>query len=251
MEFPFPIFAVISVLFFAVAFLYSSVGHGGASGYLAVLSFFTLAPTLMSTTALILNILVSGIALGTFLRAKHLEIKLTWPFIVSSIPAAFLGGTLQVSAYDYQFLLAAVLLVAGLRFLFESRPLGEESELKSPSLLVSLPVGASIGLVSGVVGVGGGIFLSPLILMMRWSDAKRTAATSAAFILSNSLAGLSGRVTEGSFAVGSLLPLLIVAFVGGLLGSHFGAVRYSQGTIRKLLGGVLLIASIKLFLAVL
>ena len=251
MEFSFPAIAVISLLFFGVAFLYSSVGHGGASGYLAVLSLFTLSPAVMSTTALILNVLVSATALITFFKAKHFATKLTWPFIVTSVPAAFLGGMMYVSVHVYQVLLAIVLFVAGLRFLLEMRSSKQEPGVQLPSLLVSLPVGAFIGFVSGLVGVGGGVFLSPLILMMRWANAKRTAATSAALILVNSVAGLSGRVTGGSFEVGALLPLLVAAFVGGLLGSHLGAVRYSSRTIRQLLGVVLLIASAKLFFAAL
>ncbi|MGA9364684.1 MAG: sulfite exporter TauE/SafE family protein [Bacteroidota bacterium] len=249
MELSFQAVAVVSLLFLGVAFLYSSVGHGGASGYLAVLSFFAFAPTFMSTTALILNILVSATALIAFSKAKHLELGLTWPFVVTSVPAAFLGGVAPVSPRTYQLILAVVLLIAGLRFLLEIRSSKDESVLRIPSLLISLPVGALVGFVSGLVGVGGGIFLSPLILMMRWADAKRTAATSAGFILVNSISGVFGRVTAGTFAPGPLLPFLIAAFIGGLLGSHFGAVRYSGKTIRRLLGVVLLVASAKLFLA--
>jgi uncharacterized membrane protein YfcA len=249
MEFSFPAIAAISLLFLGVAFLYSSVGHGGASGYLAVLSFFAVAPSFMSTTALILNVFVAATALIAFSKAKHLESRLTWPFVVTSVPAAFLGGLVSVSPHIYQLILAVVLFIAGLRFLLEALSSKGESGLRPPSLLISLPVGALVGFVSGVVGVGGGIFLSPLILMMRWADAKRTAATSAAFILVNSISGISGRVTGGTFAVGPLLPFLIAAFIGGLLGSHLGAVRYSGRTIRQLLGVVLMIASVKLLLS--
>jgi uncharacterized membrane protein YfcA len=249
MEFSVAAIAVVSFLFVGVAFLYSSVGHGGASGYLAVLSFFSFAPAFMSTTALILNILVSVTALFAFWKAKHLEFGLTWPFVVTSVPAAFLGGVLPVPPSVYQLILAVVLLIAGLRFLLEARSSKSESVLRLPSLLISFPVGALVGFVSGLVGVGGGIFLSPLILMMHWADAKRTAATSAAFILVNSISGIFGRATAGTFSLGPLLPFLIAAFIGGLLGSHFGAVRYSGRTIRRLLGAVLLVASAKLFLA--
>ena len=249
MEFSLAAIAIVSLLFLGVAFLYSSVGHGGASGYLAVLSFFAFAPTFMSTTALILNILVSATALVAFSKAKHLEFGLTWPFVVTSIPAAFLGGVVPVSLRVYQLILAIVLLIAGLRFLLEARSSKSESVLRIPPLVISLPVGALVGFVSGLVGVGGGIFLSPLILMLNWADAKRTAATSAAFIFVNSISGVFGRLTAGTFALGSLLPFLIAAFIGGLLGSHFGAVRYSGKTIRRLLGVVLLVAAAKLFVA--
>lgn len=248
MDFSFPVIAVISLLFFGVAFLYSSVGHGGASGYLAVLSFFTVPAALMSTTALILNVLVAGTALIAYTRAKHLVIQLTWPFVIASVPTAFLGGLVRVSTSVYLIILAAVLFLASLRFLFEVRSRSEEVTVKSPSLFISLPIGAAIGFLSGVVGVGGGIFLSPLILMMGWADPKRTAATSAAFILVNSLAGLSGRFTGGNFEVEAVLALLVAAFIGGLVGSHFGAMRYSNQTIKRALGVVLLIASIKLII---
>lgn len=246
MEFSFLETTVVSLLFLGVAFLYSSVGHGGASGYLAVLSFFVVAPTFMSTTALILNILVSATALIAFSKAKHLELGLTWPFVVTSIPAAFLGGVVPVSPQVYQLVLGGVLLIAGLRFLLEIRSSKDGSVLRIPPLLISLPVGALVGFVSGLVGVGGGIFLSPLILVMNWADAKRTAATSAAFILVNSISGVFGRVTVGTFTFGPLLPFLVAAFGGGVIGSHFGAIRYSNQMIRRLLGLVLLAASVKL-----
>lgn len=251
MDFSFPIILVISFLFFGVAFLYSSVGHGGASGYLAVLSFFAVAPITMSTTALILNVLVAGTALLSFSRAKHLDVRFTWPFIATSVPAAFLGGLVHVAASVYYLILAIVLLLASLRFLFEVRPRPGEQIFESPSWVIAFIVGAVIGFVSGLVGVGGGIFLSPLILLAGWGDAKKTAATSAAFIFVNSVAGLAGRVVRGTFAVGALLPFVVATFAGGILGSYLGAQRYSNRTIRRLLGVVLLIASIKLIMRLL
>ncbi len=249
MDFSLPIISLISILFFGVAILYSSVGHGGASGYLAVLSFFAVVPAAMSTTALILNLLVAGIALLSYSRARHLDLRLTWPFLIASVPAAFLGGLVHVAAHVYFIILAVVLLLASLRFLFEVGTRPEEQSFKSPSLVIAFLVGAVIGFVSGVVGVGGGIFLSPLILLAGWGDAKRTAATSAAFIFVNSIAGLGGRVSGGTFEVGTLIPFVAAAFAGGWLGSHLGAVRYSNQTIKRVLGLVLLIASVKLFIS--
>jgi len=249
MDFSLPVILLISFLFFGVAFLYSSVGHGGASGYLAVLSFFAVAPATMSTTALSLNLLVAGTALVSFYHARHVDLRFTWPFVAASVPAAFLGGLIRVAPSVYYLTLATVLLLASIRFLFEMRAETEQQIFKSPSLTIAFPVGVGIGFVSGLVGVGGGIFLSPLILLAGWADAKKTAATSAVFIFVNSLAGLLGRVTSDTIEVGALAPFLLVTFLGGLLGSQLGARRFHNRTIKRALGAVLLIASIKLILS--
>jgi len=245
--------ALIAVcgLFFAVAALYSSVGHGGASGYLAVLSFFAMAPKAMSTTALLLTLLVSAVAFISFYRAGHFSAALTWPFLLTSVPAAFFGGLIQVPAHVYALLLAGALFFAAFRLIMEFRPAPTDSVRKFPSLFATLPVGAAIGLLSGIVGVGGGIFLSPLILLMRWADVKKTSATSACFILVNAVAGLAGRFLRGSFEVGMLAPFLVAAFCGGLVGSHLGAHLFSGRTLQRALAVVLIIAAYKLIVVVL
>jgi uncharacterized membrane protein YfcA len=222
---------LISILICIVAALYSSVGHGGASGYLAVLSFFAFAPATMSSTALVLNILVAGIALHSYTRAGHLSLKLSWPFILLSVPAAFLGG---------------VLLIAAVRLVMNTLQPQVETEQKRVSLAVSLPIGAGIGLLSGVVGVGGGIFLSPIMILMRWADAKRTSATSALFIVVNSLAGLAGRFAKGGVQAEDVLPLILAAFVGGLVGSYYGANKFSGLMLRRVLSVVLVVAAVKM-----
>lgn len=246
MELSIPIVITICVLFFVVASLYSSVGHGGASGYLAVLSFFSFAPMQMSSTALILNLLVAGIGFFSFYRAGHFNDRITWPFLITSVPAAFIGGMIHVTTRNYSLLLALVLIFAAFRLISEIRSKPEDSVSKFPSLLVALPVGAGIGLISGIVGVGGGIFLSPLILFMKWADPKQTSATSACFILVNSLAGLLGRFTGGSLEIGMLAPFVFTAFLGGLVGSYMGANLLSGSILRRILGVILLIASYKL-----
>jgi uncharacterized membrane protein YfcA len=235
----------ISVIIFFVAALYSSVGHGGASGYLAVLSFFSIAPQLISTTALVLNVLVSGIAFFSFARGGHFSIRLTWPFIAASIPAAFLGGILKVADHTYYLLLALALIVAAVRLV----RLGVSTEgamMRELTLRVALPTGAGIGLLSGMIGIGGGIFLSPLMQFMRWADIKQISATAACFILANSLAGLAGRTTNTSFHIGSLWILLIAAFAGGCFGSYTGARILLSLTLRRILAIVLLLAALKL-----
>jgi len=239
--------AALLVLIFLVALIYASVGHGGASQYLAVMSLIGHdPPAQMSTSALLFNVLVAGTAWLTFWRAGHGSFALLWPFALTSIPAAVLGGWLPVSAQLYRQLLAACLLVAAARLCLPNRRDHERST--APPLAVALPVGGFLGVVSGIVGVGGGIFLSPLMALMRWADMKRTAAVSAALIVANSLAGLAGRVIAGRWLIDSLAPLVITAFVGGLIGSRLGANHFSGLWLRRLLAGVLLIAAGKLAL---
>ncbi|HEX9829808.1 MAG TPA: sulfite exporter TauE/SafE family protein [Bacteroidota bacterium] len=242
--------SLILVLIFFVAMLYSSVGHGGASGYLAVLSFFAVAPAEMSSTALVLNLLVAGVGAYLYTKAGHLSWKLTWPFLVTSIPMAFVGGLLTVSDKIYFLLLAAVLLVAAVRLATAKNIAHNDSETSNLRLGVALPVGAGVGILSGIVGVGGGIFLSPLMIFMKWADPKRTAAVSALFIWVNSLAGLGGRFLRDALVFGDLLPLVVAAFLGGLLGSYVGANKFSGAMLRRVLAIVLLIASFKLVYAV-
>lgn len=252
MEFSIATILIISVLFFIVAFLYSSVGHGGASGYLAVLSFFALAPKEMSSTALVLNIIVSGIAFTAYSRAGHFSPRLAFPFLVSSVPAAFVGGMIHIPASVYTFLLAVALFVAAFRLIVKVESTsGTSLPHTPPRIVIALVIGGVVGLLSGIVGIGGGIFLSPLILLWNWADAKQTSAVSACFILFNSVAGIAGRLTQAYFAVGSLLPFIVVAAAGGYLGSSWGARRFSNLTLRRLLGVVLIMAALKLLSVVL
>jgi uncharacterized protein len=239
----------LSVLFFLVALLYSSVGHGGASGYLAVLSFAAVAPSLMSSTALVLNVMVSSLAFVAFYRARHFSFRLVWPFILTSIPAALISSFLRVDSRHYFFLLAGVLLFAAFRLVSSFKAGSTDTLVRPPALKIALPFGLGIGALSGLLGVGGGIFLSPLILFMKWSGPKTAAAVSALFILVNSIAGLVGRVAGGAFAIGPLFPFLLAAFLGGLFGSALGARRFSGTTLRRLLAVVLVVAAIKLIVS--
>lgn len=234
----------LGFLIFAAALLYSSVGHGGASGYLAALSLFGYPPAQMKASALLLNLMVAGIAFLSYWRAGHFRAGLFWPFAAASIPLAFLGGFLQVPPRIYALLLAAALAWAACRLMIPDTV--KNPALHPPPLPVALGLGAAIGLVSGIVGVGGGIFLSPLILLLGWEDARKTAGVSAAFIWVNSAAGLFGHLgRQGSQAL-SLWPLAGAALAGGILGSYFGARRLSTLWLRRVLGIVLLIASCKL-----
>ena len=236
---------MLGALIFLVAMLYASVGHGGASGYLAAMSLVGgYAPAAMSTSALLLNVVVAGTAWLTFWRTGHGSWSLLWPFVVSSVPAALIGGWLLISVQTYRWLLAGCLLMAAARLCLPS--LRDEERPDSPPFAVALPVGGVIGLISGIAGVGGGIFLSPLMVLLRWADVKRTAAISAAFIVVNSLAGLAGRLVAGRLMIGSPALLVIAALTGGVVGSRLGAHHFSGIGLRRLLAAVLLVAAVKL-----
>lgn len=244
----------LGVSFFVVAVLYSSVGHGGASGYLLILSFLSFSPMQMSSTALVLNLLVAGTSSYVFWKNSHLSLKFTAPFIIASIPAAFIGGMLKVPEGTYSLLLGVTLLFVALRLVFEMRlPQAVHSD-RNPNLLIIVPAGIIIGLFSGIIGIGGGIILSPLILLMGWADIKQTSATAALFIFVNSLAGLGARFIQSDtlhMLPQELLPYIVVAFAGGLIGSHMGANVFSAARLKWILGTVLLGASTKLIVTAL
>ena len=236
--------ALVVVAFtFLIAFLYASVGHGGASGYLAVLSFLALPHQAIAASALCLNLIVSGIACWTFRKARHFSFSLTWPFVAASVPAAFLGGLIKIPAPVYAWLLAGVLLYAALYLFFDVRKESEETP-GSPVLSTSLFVGGLVGMFSGMVGVGGGIFLSPLLILARWADPKKTAATSAFFIFANSVSGLAARFLRGAFQISPSLSIMILAaLAGGLIGAGLGARRFSCAGLRRILAFVLILAA--------
>lgn len=236
----------ISPLIFLVAMVYSSVGHGGASGYLLVLALSGFTPAEMAPSALVLNLLVSGVAFIAYWRAGYFVHKLFWPFALASVPAAFIGGILEVSPKLYSGLLAAAILFSMFRLLtVKSRGEGQ-NVFSSPPLLLALPIGASIGLLSGIIGIGGGIFLSPVLILLRWADAKHAAAASACFIWVNSLAGLYGHSARQMPDAGQLWPLVIAAFLGGLIGSRLGARRLGGAALCRVLASVLAVAAVKL-----
>lgn len=236
----------ICPLIFLVAMAYSSVGHGGASGYLLVLALSGFAPAQMAPSALVLNLLVSGVAFLAYRREGYFVPKLFWPFTLASVPAAFLGGLLEVSPKLYSGLLAVAILFSAFRLLTVKGQGEAQNTFSGPPLRLALPIGACIGLLSGIIGIGGGIFLSPVLILLRWADAKRAAAASACFIWINSLAGLYGHSARNSPDIGGLGPLIIAAFLGGLIGSHFGARRLGGAALCRVLASVLAVAAVKL-----
>ncbi len=231
-------------LLFVVAFLYASVGHGGASGYLALMALFSFSAEQMKSSAIFLNILVSAIAFAQYYHAGFFKIKLFFPFAISSIPSAFLGGMLSVNAQIYKKILAILLLFPIFRLMGLNPQ--ERETLEKQNVLLSLCIGLVIGFLSGLIGIGGGIILSPVILLLRWANMKETAAVSALFILVNSLAGLGGLSLQGLNTSADIYVMLLVALSGGLLGSYLGAKKFKHQVLRVLLVSVLSIACIKL-----
>ena len=228
-----------------VAFLYSSVGHAGASGYIAVMSLFSLAPADIKPTALALNIIVSLIATWQFWRAGHFSWSFFWPFALLSIPLAFIGGYVNLPTHVFKVLVGAVLLFSAFRFL--TRP-PAESETRPLPRPVALATGAGLGLLSGLTGTGGGIFLTPILLFMHWASTKRAAATSALFILVNSTSGLLGNISSAKRFPEFAWILAIAAIAGGTAGSYLGSHRFDHVLIKRLLAVVLVIAGLKLIL---
>lgn len=235
---------LLIVLIAVVAFAYAMVGHGGASGYLALMGIAGIAPDLMKPTALLLNLCVSGIAFAQFARAGHFRWRSFWPFAVLSIPCAFIGAGVTLEELVYKWILAACIIVAGLRLLgFFSRT---TTVVHEAPLLAAIPIGAGIGLLSGMLGIGGGVLLSPALLLFAWADAKTAAATSALFILVNSAAGLVKLTSLDVAFTHDMFIWVAVAIIGGVLGSWIGARKAPEPRLRQALGIVLLLASVKL-----
>ncbi len=236
---------LIAIAVLVIAFLYSSVGQAGASGYIAVMSLFEIAPTQIKPTALILNILVASIGSWQFWRKGYFSWKLFWPLVLLSIPMSFLGGYLNLPTPLFKVILGITLLLSATRFLIKPT---KGKAIAQPALPVTLSVGAGIGLLSGLTGTGGGIFLTPLLLLKQWASTKTAAAVSVLFILVNSISGLLGNLSATQKIPPFAATLLIAALIGGSLGSYFGSQMLSHGVIQRLLAVVLIIAGFKLML---
>ena len=231
------------------AILYSSVGHGGASGYLAAMALFGMAPAVMKPTALVLNIIVAAIATTKFVRAGCFNKSLFWQFAIGSIPCAFIGGSISIPTQIYRPIVGIVLLYAATRLgLTSSNSQPQPAQSYSVPIWLSISLGMGIGLLSGLTGVGGGIFLSPLLLLTGWATIKEAAGVSAAFILVNSIAGLLGYLIKFPTLPSSLWLWSICAAIGGWIGSEYGSKRIGSTKLRRLLAVVLTIAGIKLIL---
>jgi uncharacterized membrane protein YfcA len=238
-----PTTLLIILAIFIVAVLYSSVGHGGASGYLAVMAFLAVAPEVTRPTALVLNLFVASIGTIQFARSGHFSWRTFWPFAATSIPFAFIGGMIELPTNVYKIVLGVVLVLAAARLAWK---LTAGDDPKQPNIAIALAIGAVIGLLSGLVGVGGGIFLTPILLFANWSETKTAAGVSAAFILVNSFSGVLGNYAQVAVLPNDVWFWIVAAAVGGLIGSTLGAKRFDSLTLRRLLALVLVFAGVKL-----
>jgi uncharacterized membrane protein YfcA len=237
----------IAVLMAIAAALYSSVGHGGASAYLAIMALFSVAPETMRPTALALNLVVATFAAGRFALKGQTNWRLLSAFAVTAVPAAYIGGSIELAPALYRPLVGAVLALAAVRLFWQPERLAARP-VHGPSLVVTLPTGAALGLLAGLTGTGGGIFLSPLIILFGWEDARKTSGIAAGFIVLNSAAGLLGNLASVQRLPGELPILVAAVFAGALLGTWLGVSRLPRHRLLQGLAVVLVIAAMKLLL---
>ncbi len=232
------------LILFLLAFLYASVGHGGASGYLALMALYGVAPEEMKPTALVLNLFVSLTSFIQYYRGHFFKRNLFLTVAAASIPLAFIGGSITLDASLYKRILGVLLLFPIFRFYFFRSPTG--NEVKPHNIAGAATMGGVVGLFSGMIGIGGGIILSPILILLKWADQKQTAAISAAFIFVNSLSGLGGMLTQGVTFNGNMWTYIVVAFVGGLAGSFLGSKKLNTEALKYVLATVLVVATYKL-----
>jgi uncharacterized membrane protein YfcA len=239
---------VVTLLFIIIAFLYSTVGHGGASGYLGAMVLLGISPALMKPSALLLNIIVSSIATIQFYRSGYFRKELLLPFIILSIPFSFIGSNFQLNDHIYKIILGFCLLVSVMRMLMMSKII-TGSEIKKIPAIPAMIIGAAIGFLSGIIGIGGGILLSPILLLFNWANIKETAAVAAPFILVNSISGMIGLSTSGITFTPEIAIWVVAASIGGIMGSYWGSMKFNFYALRIILAAVLILAAGKLFIS--
>ncbi|HMJ25318.1 MAG TPA: sulfite exporter TauE/SafE family protein [Pyrinomonadaceae bacterium] len=236
---------LLAILILVIALLYSTVGHAGASGYLAAMALFGMAPVVMKPTALTLNILVALIGTIRFYRAGFFSWRTFWPFAVASIPMAYVGGSLNLPVPIYKSVVGVVLLYSAGR-LFWSAGTADSKETALVPIWIALIIGAAIGLLSGLTGVGGGIFLSPVLLLMGWAKTRETSGVSVTFILVNSIAAMLGNYSSVTYLPSKLIFWAPAALIGGWIGTELGTRLLRVTGIRRFLSVVLILAGLKL-----
>ncbi|KAB1156641.1 sulfite exporter TauE/SafE family protein [Flavobacterium luteum] len=235
---------VFGALLATVAFLYSSVGHGGASGYLALMAIYSFPISVIKPSALLLNLFVSGISFFFYYKKDFFKVKLFYPFAITSVPAAFIGGMIPLENKLYKILLGIVLIIAALRLFGFFK--NSEKQNVTLNIPFAMGIGFGIGLLSGMLGIGGGVILSPILLFLGWATLKETAAISSLFIFVNSIAGLSGYfMGENTFPTQSFY-LVPIAVFGGIVGAYYGSGYFSNKVLKYILATVIVLASIKL-----
>jgi uncharacterized membrane protein YfcA len=239
--------ALLAAGMLVAAFGYAAVGHGGASAYIAAMALAGIAPQEMRPIALVLNLLVSSIASYKFYRAGYFRWRLFWPFAAVSIPMAYAGGAITLPGQAYKVVVGVVLLYAAWQLWRSARAGDEMRTVREPPLVLAMLSGAVMGLLSGLTGVGGGIFLSPLLLMLGWAGTKQASAVAAPFILVNSLAGLAAIFAARAASLPQYMWILALAVVaGGWLGAEYGSRRFANPVVRRVLAVVLALAGAKM-----
>jgi uncharacterized membrane protein YfcA len=241
-----PTTLILTTVFLIAAMLYASVGNAGASGYLAVMALFGLAPAVMKPTALVLNILVASIASLHFVRVHSFSWSIFWPFALTSIPFSYLGGRLLLPGEIYKPVVGIVLFYAAYRLIRSGAKDQPVATRHSMPIWIALGAGAGIGFLAGLIGLGGGILLTPLLLFTGWAESRQAAGVSAVFNLVNSLAGLLGQVTVLAVLPVAMIPWAVAAGVGGWIGASYGSQHLGNARIQQVLGLILLIAGLKI-----
>lgn len=236
---------ILSGIIFFVAILYSTVGHGGASAYLATMALFGLTPDIMKPTALILNIIVAGIGSVSYIRAGSFSWQVFWPFALGSLPLTYWASTLEISHNLYKIILGSILIFTSLWLLIGKKNSNDQTT-KSGNTLVKIIIGGAIGFIAGITGIGGGVLLSPLLILTHWADPKKTSGIASTFIVANSIVGIIGHLSETKFPPNYIWYFVATAAIGGLIGSNLGSKRLANSGIKKVLAVIMLISGVQL-----